>query len=162
FRGRALFRDVWVTAPASTSSRDGLGPLFNARSCDGCHIRDGRGAPPADGEPMRTMLVRLSIAGTSTHGDPAPEPTYGGHVQPLAIMGVPPEGEVLIDYEEVPGHYGDGQPYSLRKPTYRFVGLAHGPFAAGTMISPRVAQPMIGLGLLAAVPEEAILAAADP
>src|SRR5690606_12095791 len=28
FKGRALFRDQWVAAPASTASRDGLGPLF--------------------------------------------------------------------------------------------------------------------------------------
>ncbi|EJK78626.1 di-heme oxidoredictase family protein, partial [Rhizobium sp. AP16] len=44
--GNALFRKLWVSAPSSTQASDGLGPLFNARSCQSCHIRDGRGHPP--------------------------------------------------------------------------------------------------------------------
>jgi CxxC motif-containing protein (DUF1111 family) len=162
FRGRALFRDVWVTAPSSTRSRDGLGPLFNARSCDGCHIRDGRGQPPSEGQPMRTMLVRLSLPGAGAHGEPAGEPSYGGQLQPFGIQGVPGEGEALVSYEEMPGHYGDGEAYSLRRPSYRFAELSYGGLAPGTLISPRVAPAVIGLGLLAAVPEATILAAADP
>src|SRR5215471_5382971 len=35
--GRALFAFSWVSAPASTKSADGLGPLYNARSCAACH-----------------------------------------------------------------------------------------------------------------------------
>lgn len=31
--GNALFRKLWVSAPSSTRASDGLGPLFNARSC---------------------------------------------------------------------------------------------------------------------------------
>ena len=42
--GNNFFNDNWVTAPASTTGRDGLGPLFNAQSCSSCHFRDGRGA----------------------------------------------------------------------------------------------------------------------
>ena len=34
--GNGIFRKLWVSAPASTSSSDGLGPLFNARSCQRC------------------------------------------------------------------------------------------------------------------------------
>jgi CxxC motif-containing protein (DUF1111 family) len=30
--GNSFFRDNWVTAPASTEGRDGLGPLFNANT----------------------------------------------------------------------------------------------------------------------------------
>jgi CxxC motif-containing protein (DUF1111 family) len=50
----------------------------------------------------------------------------------------------------------------LRVPGYSIVDLGYGPLAPGTMISPRVAPPMIGLGLLEAVPDEEILANADP
>ena len=32
FVGNGLFRRLWETAPASTKSSDGLGPLFNARA----------------------------------------------------------------------------------------------------------------------------------
>ncbi|MHB1139456.1 MAG: di-heme oxidoredictase family protein, partial [Microthrixaceae bacterium] len=50
--GNNFFNDNWVTAPSSTTGRDGLGPLFNAQSCSSCHFKDGRGAPPAGpGEP---------------------------------------------------------------------------------------------------------------
>ena len=57
--GNAFFNDNWVTAPASAEGRDGLGPLFNARSCSGCHFKDGRGRPPAEGEEMLSMLLRI-------------------------------------------------------------------------------------------------------
>ena len=46
--GNALFRKLWVSAPSSTQASDGLGPLFNARSCQSCHVRDGRGHPPEE------------------------------------------------------------------------------------------------------------------
>ena len=51
FTGNSLFDQNWVTVPASTTARDGLGPFFNARSCASCHFKDGRGrAPEFDGE----------------------------------------------------------------------------------------------------------------
>ena len=31
--GDGLFRKLWVSSPSSTRASDGLGPLFNARSC---------------------------------------------------------------------------------------------------------------------------------
>src|SRR6476469_4206328 len=48
--GNNFFNDNWVTAPASTTGRDGLGPLFNAQSCSSCHFRDGRAQPPDDAD----------------------------------------------------------------------------------------------------------------
>ncbi len=54
--GNNFFNDNWVTAPASTEGRDGLGPLFNAQSCSSCHEFDGRGAPPmAADDPERGL-----------------------------------------------------------------------------------------------------------
>ncbi|MEI9898943.1 MAG: di-heme oxidoredictase family protein [Hyphomicrobium sp.] len=44
--GNAIFRRLWVSAPSSTESADGLGPLYNARGCQNCHLKDGRGRPP--------------------------------------------------------------------------------------------------------------------
>ena len=161
--GNSFFNKNWVMAPASTTARDGLGPTFNANSCSGCHFRDGRGRPPLDeAEPMLSMLVRLSVPGTDANGGPMPEPNYGGQLQPEAIMGVTPEGRAIVSWEERPGTYADGSPYSLRAPTLRFEDLAYGPLDPETMTSARVAPVMIGLGLLEVVGEADILAAADP
>ena len=63
FVGNSFFNKNWVTAPSSTSARDGLGPTFNASSCSACHFKDGRGRPPLDDqEPMLSMLVRWAKA----------------------------------------------------------------------------------------------------
>ena len=161
--GNSFFRQNWVTAPASTKARDGLGPTFNALSCSSCHLLDGRGKPPdgpEDGE--RGLLLRLSIPGTGPHGGPIPEPTYGGQLQDRAVVNVPIEGEFVIVYQEVPGSFEDGETYSLRNPSYRFKSLTFGPMSPETLISPRVAPAIVGMGLLEAIPETDILSAADP
>ncbi|MBC8069291.1 MAG: thiol oxidoreductase, partial [Deltaproteobacteria bacterium] len=162
FVGNSFFKQNWVQAPASTAGRDGLGPTFNARSCSTCHLFDGRGQPPAAGEVMSSMLLRLSVPGSSAQGGPLADPSYGEQLQPFAIDDVPAEGTPTVTYTEVTGRYGDGAAYSLRKPTYSIDALGFGPLAAGVMISPRVAPQMIGMGLLAAIPEADILANADP
>ena len=60
--GNGFFRKLWVTAPASTRVSDGLGPLFNARSCQSCHLKDGRGHPPTGpDDPAVGMFLRLSV-----------------------------------------------------------------------------------------------------
>ena len=162
FVGNAFFKRNWVTAPASTTGIDGLGPTFNANSCAGCHFMDGRGAPPqADGEPFLGLLVRLSVPGEDAHGGPLDEPTYGGQFNHHAILGVDAEGTARVTYTEVPGMFADGTAYSLRSPTYHLEDLAFGPLAADAMMSPRTAQAMIGLGLLEAIDEDVILALAD-
>ena len=161
--GNSFFRQNWVTAPASTEARDGLGPTFNAMSCSACHHLDGRGRPPAgpeDGQPG--LLLRLSVPGRDAHGGPLPEPVYGGQLQDRAILGVPVEGEFIIVYREVPGTFADGESYSLRHPEYRIRNLAFGAMEPGVMQSPRVAPAIIGMGLLEAIPAADIIAAADP
>lgn len=164
--GNAFFNDAWVTAPASTAGRDGLGPLFNARSCSSCHPGDGRGTPLEERlvlfEPLEALLVRLSLPGRDERGAPLPEPRYGRQLQTSAVLGVPPEATVRIRYESRRGEYADGRRYRLSVPSYRFEELAYGPLDPGVLTSPRVAPPVFGLGLLEAVPEEAVLARADP
>ncbi len=161
FVGNSFFNQNWVTAPASTTARDGIGPFFNARSCSGCHFKDGRGRPPEfDGETTTGFLVRLSVV--NPDGEVVPDPIYGGQLQDRSLEGISPEGTVLVSYEEIAGTFADGAPYSLRRPTYTFVNLAYGEMAENILISPRVANQMIGLGLLEAISAEAILAQADP
>ena len=161
--GNSFFRQNWVTAPASTTGRDGLGPTFNALSCSSCHTLDGRGKPP-DGpnDPERGLLLRLSIPGQDPHGGPVPDPVYGGQLQDRAVLLIPTEGHMVIVYHEAPGKFDDGEPYSLRGVAYEVGGLAFGPLHPEVMLSPRIAPSIVGMGLLEAVPESAILARADP
>jgi CxxC motif-containing protein (DUF1111 family) len=161
FTGNALFNRNWATAPSSTTGVDGLGPVFNARSCSACHLHDGRGRPPAESESAVSLLVRLSIPGGDPMTGPLADPVYGLQLNNRAILGVPPEGREVITYTEVPGTFADGDGYSRRRPELAFADLAFGPLSPGAQTSARVAPHLVGLGLLAAVPEETIRAFAD-
>ncbi|RON43104.1 di-heme oxidoreductase family protein [Pseudomonas frederiksbergensis] len=166
--GNSFFRSPWVIAPSTTTARDGLGPLFNTNACQNCHIKDGRGHPPTpDANNAVSMLVRLSIpdapayAKVIEHIGVVPEPVYGGQLQDMSVPGVAPEGKVRVDYTPVPVRFKDGTEVELRKPTLQITQLGYGPMHPDTRFSARVAPPMIGLGLLEAIPDEAILANAE-
>lgn len=163
--GNSFFRSPWVIAPSTTTARDGLGPLFNTNACQNCHVRDGRGHPPeADSDNAVSMLVRLSIPDSPAHAKQieqqgvVPEPVYGGQLQDMAIPGVAPEGKVRVEYDPLPVRFKDGTEVELRKPRLLISQLGYGPMHPDTRFSARVAPPMIGLGLLEAIPEGAILA----
>ncbi len=160
--GDRLFNTKWVVAPASVSSLDGLGPLFNRSSCAGCHVRDGRGRAPLPNEDkMLSKLIRLSVPGTNNVGGPKPHPIYGGQFQEQGILGVSAEGKTEISWTEEKGTFADGESYSLRRPNYKFTDLAYGPLGDDILFSPRVAQAVYGLGLLENIPEAEILKNAD-
>lgn len=159
--GNKMFNTKWVTAPASVTSLDGLGPTFNRMSCAACHFKDGRGRPPLSvDEPMKSMLMRLSVR--DENGEDKAHPAYGKQLNDRGIHGVPAEGMAKILYEDINGQYPDGTPYSLRKPNYEFINMAFGALGDDVMISPRVAPAVYGLGLLDAISEETILSRADP
>ncbi|MFT6390031.1 MAG: CxxC motif-containing protein (DUF1111 family) [Cellvibrionaceae bacterium] len=158
--GNSFFRNPWVIAPASTDARDGLGPLMNTNGCQNCHIKDGRGHTPQSLEDNAvSLLVRLSIP--SENGS-IPEPNYGDQLQDFAIPGVKPEGRIQIYYTNKSVIFADGEKVMLRQPRLSIVDLAYGELHPQTQFSVRVAPPMIGLGLLEAIPAENILKNADP
>ncbi len=167
--GNSFFRNPWVIAPSSTTARDGLGPLLNTNACQNCHIKDGRGRPAeAERGNAVSMLVRLSIPAGKEHAEVvhergiAPEPTYGGQLQDMAIPGVAPEGKVRLSYSTHTERFADGFEVELRSPQLTITDLGYGPMHPDTQFSVRVAPAMVGLGLLEAIPEAAILANADP
>ncbi|MGH6866160.1 MAG: di-heme oxidoredictase family protein [Methyloceanibacter sp.] len=172
--GNSIFRRLWVSARSSTDASDGLGPLFNSRGCQSCHLKDGRGHPPLSADvpdDSGSMLVRLSVPAATdeekgrleAHSvNSLPDPTYGGQLQDFSIQGLKAEGKLKVDYKERPVTLAGGEVVNLREPSYEIVDLGYGRMSAGIMISPRVAPQMIGLGLLEAVPEEQILTKADP
>jgi CxxC motif-containing protein (DUF1111 family) len=166
--GNSFFRSPWVIAPSTTTARDGLGPLFNTNGCQNCHIKDGRGHPPTpDSDNAVSMLVRLSIPNEPAYAKVieqlgiVPEPVYGGQFQDMAVPGVAPEGKVRVEYEPLTVRFKDGSEVELRKPKLQITQLGYGPMHPDTRFSARVAPPMIGLGLLEAIPEAAILANAQ-
>ena len=167
--GNSFFRAPWVIAPSTTTARDGLGPLFNTNACQNCHIKDGRGHPPAaNAASAVSMLLRLSIpaepgqeAQLQRHGVIA-EPTYGGQLQDMAIPGHAPEGRIRLDWQTHRITLADGSEVELRQPKLQLSDLGYGPLHPQTQFSLRIAPPMIGLGLLEAIADADLLALADP
>ncbi|WP_224825089.1 di-heme oxidoredictase family protein [Cognatishimia sp. MH4019] len=169
--GNGLFKKLWVSSPSSTMASDGLGPLYNARSCQRCHIKDGRGHPPELNDTNSiSMFLRISIPGGPDDGmaqiedyiATLPDPVYGTQMQDFGIAGMPAEYSLQIAYEEQRLELSEGESASLRVPTYTAADLGYGPLHPDAMLSPRVAPQMIGLGLLEAIPAADILALADP
>lgn len=166
--GNGLFRKNWVASPSSTLASDGLGPLYNARACQDCHIKDGRGHPPEGaGDKAVSMLLRLSVPGganiveiTDYLAD-QPDPTYGSQLQDFASPGQSAEGQIAITYTDLPMTFADGTIVTLQSPTYAISDPTFGALHPKLMLSPRIAPQMIGLGLLEAIPAEDILALAD-
>ncbi|TDE41250.1 thiol oxidoreductase [Antarcticimicrobium sediminis] len=173
--GKSLFEKLWVSSPSSTLASDGLGPLYNARACESCHIRDGRGHPPAQGEVPVGLVLHLSrpVVAEAVGGEAgvaripdthpiAPDPVYGRQLQTRALRGLSPEYRLSISHDTIEIPLAGGARATLRAPHYHLNDLSYGPLAADTMISPRAAPQMIGLGLLEAIPAADILAQADP
>ncbi len=164
--GNSFFRSPWVIAPSTTTARDGLGPLMNTNACQNCHIKDGRGHPPeGDGDVSAvSMLVRVSLPPSAEMAHliekvgVVPDPVYGAQLQDMAIPGVVPEARIRVTYETSHVSFKDGTQVELRKPQLQISNWGYGPISPKAQFSTRIAPPMIGLGLLEAIPDEAILA----
>ena len=138
--------------PLATHPDAGLGPLFNANSCVACHVRNGRGAPVPGVSLVRVALQEANGA--------TPVPQWGWQIQDHAIFGHQPEATMDLTWQEEP-QAGDEPP--LQKVQ---VGLIRpdGEVVADSEMnrSLRTAPPLIGLGLLEVIPDQAILSHADP
>ncbi len=151
--GNSFFTSPWVSAPSSVSTRDGLGPLFNAAACQDCHIRDGRGRPP-DGNSAISSLLRIAL------DSGRPDPVYGNQIQDLALPGARAEAVLGIDWEYSERRLAGGEIVSLRKPVPALTNLGYGSLQA-THTSLRIAPPLIGMGLLELIDENDLRAVAD-
>lgn len=168
--GNAFFKENWVAPPASAAGRDGLGPLFNASSCSSCHLRDGRGRPPLPGETAPTgLLLRLGLAAADEDGGAdESHPVYGTQLQEHAVLGARPEARWRIETRSLRGEYAGGGSYELIEPRYVLEDEAYGPLgepglgSSGELkLGARVANQLIGLGLLEAIPATDLLARED-
>ena len=147
--GKALFERDWVPALASTDAADGLGPLFAARSCAGCHVGEALAARFTDAPEGR-------IAGRGVvmrFGDEAgrPDPRYGRQLQTQAVQGMVPEGRMVLT---APAEGESGYGVDLV--------LEHGGLDAATRQSLRIAPPLVGRAMLEKIDPAAVMALADP
>jgi CxxC motif-containing protein (DUF1111 family) len=165
--GDGNFDAVFVTAPAKINS--GLGPLFNNNSCAGCHIKDGRGLVEKGQLLIRvsssnnkefaeslTALAKYHREAASGLENTPPFPGLGNQIQDSAVYGMTPEAIVAINWQEEKGKYGDGKEYSLRSPLVKITTPEGQILDRDIQISPRLPQPVFGLGLLEAIDESTL------
>jgi CxxC motif-containing protein (DUF1111 family) len=132
------------------------GLRFNQSACIACHVNNGRSpAPTALNQKLDTMSVH--VAALNAAGQQVAHPQYGAAVQmnALSSTGVPQNWGTTVRvgaFETSSVTLADGTKAELRKPVMAF----EGPVPAASSL--RAAQPMIGTGLLEAVPEADILA----
>ncbi len=159
YTGMSFFRSPWVTAPASTTARDGLGPLFNSHSCEGCHKNGGRGRSLLDDPHSLATVVRISVP--TNDGGFGPHERYGHQLQTRATFRR--AGEAALAVEEVAVEGPGAGPEAPMLRTSRLLISPHDAEAdPGTWrVSARVAPALLGMGLLEAVAERDLLAWAD-
>jgi CxxC motif-containing protein (DUF1111 family) len=160
--GRRLVHTNFTTGDHNEPGNDryaaaaGLqGARFNQSSCVGCHVNNGRSpAPAAINQRLDTMSVR--VASVDAAGVQSPHPQYGTAVQMNGISGSGATqnwgtGVRVATFDTRNVTLADGTVVELRKPTVAFDG------ATPAAVSLRAAQPMMGTGLLEAIPETDIL-----
>jgi CxxC motif-containing protein (DUF1111 family) len=155
--GDQTFEATFVAPPAPVFP--GLGPIYNNVSCINCHRNDGEGLPTT-GSATSGLLMRISQAGQDLHGAPLGITGFGIQIQDQAVLGAKPEAQVSISYTEIPFIYPDGTTVSLRHPVYALQNT-YMDITVPYMLSPRLAPPLIGMGLLEQVPEGTILSFVD-
>jgi len=144
--GKRLFERNWVSAPSSTKSDDGLGPLYDATSCASCHADrpaaklDETSTPPG-------LVIRL---GNARGGG---DPVYGYQLQARGVAGQTAEANPDIQWAAKEG---------LRIAAVTPYRLGYGDLASDTKLGLRRAPSIKGAGLLAQIPESEILQRVDP
>ncbi len=153
--GKKLFIAQWqVEDPGGLQ---GLGPLFNATSCDSCHFKDGRGRLPGDSS--ENLVVKLSAPGGQGQDGHA---EYGVQLQDYAVPGARAEGRLVVSWIEEKGAYGDAEPYLLRKPQLQLEQLRAGALGQGSQVNLRMPPQVFGLGLLESIPAATLAGSEDP
>ncbi|NVK73768.1 MAG: c-type cytochrome [Oceanospirillaceae bacterium] len=169
--GENVFQKFWVPAPSSTTASDGLGPLFNTRSCNSCHLKSGRGHAPEEnvsGVSIPSFLVKLG----KTYPKQAYRPQtiypqigdsrYGNQFQGHSSPGILPEGDYYLTYSTHIETLRDGTEVELRRPNLHWSKLNYGDFDNSTGFTMLVSPALVGMGLLDNIPNELITSNADP
>ncbi len=156
--GNGLFRKLWVAAPSSTISSDGLGPLYNARACQSCHIKDGRGHLPLDEKPLSLVIK----TGEYNQLNLIPDSIYGKQFQFFAIPGLSSEVSGKILKKEYSKSFYNKINFKLRTVAADIKKLNYGKLASKNSLSLRVSPQVFGVGLLEAIEMSDIKKKHDP
>lgn len=158
-KGRRLFHTSFATGLHSEFSTQNpvfnehvgqLGPRFNEERCIGCHIANGRSKPAVVGANLDTLSVLTGASATT------PDAFYGFNIlQKTNDANAANYNVKLQRYDITTRILNDGSRVDLRKPVYEFGG------PQPALYSVRQAPQVIGMGLLEAIPEQAILANVD-
>lgn len=179
--GKALAQQPWIKAPTITDSRDGLGPIYNARTCMACHVNGGKGdVPSSNKQQLFSTLVRLSIKSNDSDKHKAllqtagviPHPMYGDQLQTQSTSlshqlrhvpsakslkhDVAPEAYAFLNWQEKSVSYPDGSEIKLRKPSVNLQSLGYGKIENNTQIALRTAPSINGMGLIELIPQAQI------
>ena len=149
-QGRRVHHTDFITGahdepgnPVWDTLKSKAGPHYVNASCTSCHHKNGRALAPSAGTAMTRYVVKVGDAAGGPH------PNLGSVLQPKRVGAGATEGGVTLS--------GWMEANGLRRPEYAFGG-ADKP----ANFSVRIAPQLVGMGLLEAVPETAIMALADP
>jgi CxxC motif-containing protein (DUF1111 family) len=115
---------------------DKLGNNYINRSCAGCHQGNGRALPPPEGSILHEYSVRVADAEGNPHAK------LGSILQSHSTIGQP-EATIRLQNWITQDN--------LRKPNYSFTEVIPDRYSV------RIAPQLVGLGLLEAIPETAII-----
>ena len=87
---------------------------------------------------------------------------YGHQFQGQSTLGVLPEGDYSLTYSTHIETLKDGTQVTLRQPNLHWNALHYGDFEADTGFTMLVSPALVGMGLLDNIPDEMIMANADP
>ncbi|MDG3006647.1 sigma-70 family RNA polymerase sigma factor [Paludisphaera mucosa] len=168
--GRELFERVWSPNDRRSHGGDGLGPVFNARSCVDCHDQGGAGG---GGSTMRNIEVATAAAETPVGLDFSYgfsmnfggagfeyhfgyDPTAATRRNPRDSMAAAAVHPAFREASSVMLHrFGTDASYLAWRST---IPGRHG--AVEVRMSQRNPTPLFGVGLIEKIPDDAILAAA--
>lgn len=141
---------------------EGLGPAFINSSCRGCHVLNGKGPlklRKTGSRQKSTAVVRISL-GPNKADAQREVPGLGSQVQDSHIARRKRNrNNVGLSWEKVEGSYPDGSVYTLRRPILELPKRKKRRSINGSL---RMSPMLFGMGLIEAIPEEAVLALSDP
>ena len=151
--GNGLFRKLWIAAPASTVSSDGLGPLYNARACQSCHIKDGKGHLPNTERPL-SLVIKV---GRYKNLDLLTDYVYGKQLQFFAIPGIASEVEGKIVKKKYNKDFLNKINLDYHSVNFDIEKLNFGNLDKSDSLSLRLSPHVYGVGLLEAIETADIL-----
>jgi CxxC motif-containing protein (DUF1111 family) len=136
--GRTLFNHDWSPKDPLTRG-DGLGPVFNAKSCVECHNQGGAGG----GGPVSKNVMVYGVVGQGKPGVP--------------ISGVVHQKAVRPEFQETLHLVNDALPRQPSMPLKELLDRTR-PRPAGVVVTQRNTPALFGDGLIDAVSDETLLA----